>query len=140
MWLHFFGRSFTNPVDDFGEHNEPSVPELLDELSSEFVHYGYDSKRLIRWICNSDAYNLSTVANKSNEKSDVEPLFGRMLLKALTPEQLFESLIVATQAEMFESKDNRKKLREKWMKDLTANFGDDEGNEVTFNGTVVQAS
>jgi len=139
MWLHFFGRSFTNPVDDFGEHNEPSVPELLDELSSEFVHYGYDSKRLIRWICNSDAYNLSTVANKSNEKSDVEPLFGRMLLKALTPEQLFESLIVATQAEMFESKDNRKKLREKWMKDLTANFGDDEGNEVTFNGTVVQA-
>jgi hypothetical protein len=25
------------------------------------------------------------------------------------------------------------------MNKLTANFGDDEGNEVTFNGTVVQA-
>ena len=25
------------------------------------------------------------------------------------------------------------------MRNLTTNFGDDEGNEVTFNGTVVQA-
>src|SRR5262249_29778593 len=85
------------------------------------------------------AYNLSSVANKTNEKAETEPFFSRMLLKAMSPEQLFESLIVATQAEMFESKDNRKKIREQWMKNLTANFGDDEGNEVTFNGTVVQA-
>jgi hypothetical protein len=139
LWLHFFGRAFTNPVDDFGEHNEASNPELLEELAAEFAHYGYDTKRLIRWICNSDAYSLSSVANKTNEKSDVEPLFSRMLLKAMTPEQLFESLIVATQAEMFESRDNRKKLRDQWMSALTTNFGDDEGNEVTFNGTVVQA-
>ena len=26
-----------------------------------------------------------------------------------------------------------------WMRKLVQNFGDDEGNEVTFNGTVVQA-
>jgi len=57
----------------------------------------------------------------------------------MTPEQLFESLIVATQAEMFESRENRQKLRREWMRNLTTNFGDDEGNEVTFNGTVVQA-
>jgi len=30
-------------------------------------------------------------------------------------------------------------LRDEWMKNLIVNFGDDEGNEVTFNGTVVQA-
>jgi hypothetical protein len=139
MWAHFFGKGFTNPVDDFGPENEPSCPELLDELAAEFTHYGYDPRRLIKWICNSDAYNLSCVANKSNEKTEVEPLFSRMLLKAMSPEQLFESLIVATQAEMFESKENRKALRQNWMRSLTSNFGDDEGNEVTFNGTVVQA-
>jgi hypothetical protein len=52
---------------------------------------------------------------------------------------LFESLMLATQAEAAETKDNKKKLREAWMKNLIVNFGDDEGNEVTFNGTVVQA-
>jgi hypothetical protein len=139
MWAHFFGRGFTNPVDDFGPDNEVSHPELLDGLAASFAHYGYDPRRLVRWICNSEAYGLSSVANRSNEKPEAEAFFSRMLLKGMTPEQLFESLIVATQAEMFESNENRRKLRREWMKKLTANFGDDEGNEVTFNGTVVQA-
>jgi Protein of unknown function (DUF1549)/Protein of unknown function (DUF1553) len=138
-WAHFFGRGFTNPVDDLTPENEPSHPELLDELAAAFENYGYDPRRLIRWICNSDAYSHSSVSNKTNEKPDAEPFFSRMLLKAMTPEQLFESLIVATQAEMFESRENREKLRDAWMRNLTTNFGDDEGNEVTFNGTVVQA-
>jgi len=139
LWMHFFGRGFTNPVDDFGEHNPPSHPELLDELATAFVHYGYDTKQLIRWICNSNSYSQSSVPNMTNGSTEVEPLFSRMLLKSMTPEQLFESLIVATHAEMFESKEAREKLRKEWLKDLTTNFGDDEGNEVTFNGTVVQA-
>jgi hypothetical protein len=62
-----------------------------------------------------------------------------MLLKSMSPEQLFESLMVATQAEASENREAKKKLREDWMKNLIVNFGDDEGNEVTFNGTVVQA-
>ena len=35
--------------------------------------------------------------------------------------------------------EERKKQKEDWMRKLVQNFGDDEGNEVTFNGTVVQA-
>src|SRR5262249_2691305 len=72
-------------------------------------------------------------------KQDAEPLFARMLLKALSPEQLFESLMVATQADQNMPREERKKLHDNWTKNLIANFGDDEGNEVTFNGTVVQA-
>jgi Protein of unknown function (DUF1549)/Protein of unknown function (DUF1553) len=139
LWGHFFGRGFTNPIDDFGPENEPTHPELLDELAQSFAAQGYDTRRLIRWICNSDAYQLASGANRSNEKPEAAPYFSRMLLKAMTPEQLFESLITATQAEMFESKQKRAELRKQWLKDLTTNFGDDEGNEVTFNGTVVQA-
>jgi hypothetical protein len=112
---------------------------LLDYLAKEFKKYGNNPRDLIRWICNSDAYNLSSVANKTNEKADTEPFFSRMLLKAMSPEQLFESLMTATQAEQAETMDAKKKLRENWMKNLIVNFGDDEGNEVTFNGTVVQA-
>lgn len=112
---------------------------LVDYLAKEFKKYGNNPRDLIRWICNSEAYNLSSVANKTNEKADTEPFFSRMLLKAMSPEQLFESLMTATQAEQAETKDAKKNLRENWMKNLIVNFGDDEGNEVTFNGTVVQA-
>jgi hypothetical protein len=112
---------------------------LLDYLAKEFKKYNNNPRELIRWICNSEAYNLSSVANKTNEKSDAEPFFSRMLLKAMSPEQLFESLMTATQAEAAETREAKKKLREEWMNKLIVNFGDDEGNEVTFNGTVVQA-
>ncbi len=139
MWGVFFGRGFVNPVDDFNDQNQPSNPELLDELSARFKHYNYDFKKLIRWICNSNPYNLSCVANKTNDKPEQEALFSRMIMKSMSPEQLFESLMVATKAEAAESKDGKKNLKEQWLGTLISNFGDDEGNEVNFNGTVVQA-
>ena len=53
MWGHFIGRGFVHPVDDFGPHNPPSHPELLDKLAEEFQESGYDVKALIRWITTS---------------------------------------------------------------------------------------
>src|SRR5262249_46284242 len=135
----FFGRGFVNPIDDFNDNNQPSNPELLDELAARFKHYDYDLKKLIRWITHSNAYHLSYVANKTNDKSEHETLFARMNMKALTPEQLFESLMTATRAEQAETAKAKKDLRERWLTALIANFGDDEGNEVNFNGTIVQA-
>jgi hypothetical protein len=141
MWGHFFGRGMNYPgaVDDFGDHNPLTHPKLLDYLAKEFKDYGFKPRNLVRWICNSQAYGLSTVANKTNDKPEAEPYFSRMLLKALTPEQLFESMMIATQVESGETSGDRKKRRDEWMKNLIVNFGDDEGTEVTFNGTVVQA-
>jgi hypothetical protein len=139
VWSVFFGRGFVNPIDDFNDNNQPSDPELLNELSARFKHYNYDVTKLIRWICNSNAYQLSYVANRTNDKPEQEALFSRMILKSMSPEQLFESLMVATNAEAAESKAEKNKLREQWMNRLISNFGDDEGNEVNFNGTVVQA-
>lgn len=141
MWGHFFGKSFTkDAVDDFGEHNPASVPELLDRLAEDWAKkYNHDPKMLIRWVCNSRAYGLSSVANETNDQPDVETQFSRMLMKAMSPEQLFESLMIATSAKAGQSKESRQGLREEWLNRLVQNFGDDEGNETTFNGTVVQA-
>ena len=74
MWAHFFGKGFVNPIDDFNDQNQPSHPELLEELGKKYRHYGFNQKELIRWICNSEAYNLSCVANKTNEKPESEQL------------------------------------------------------------------
>jgi len=138
MWAHFMGKGLSNPVDDFTEQSQCAYPDLLDELGKEFKHYGYNQKDLIRWICNSKAYNLSSVANKSNDKPEAEVLFSRMLLKSMSPEQLFESLYIAT-SDGTGTKDAKRDQKDKWLNALIANFGDDEGNETNFNGTVVQA-
>jgi hypothetical protein len=139
MWGVFFGRGFSNPVDDFNDNNPPSNPELLETLAAAYKNYGYDQKKLIRWMCNSHAYNLSVVANKTNDKVEKEALFSRMIVKSMSPEQLFESLTVATKAESGASKETKVANRDRWLNTLVANFGDDEGNEVNFNGTIVQA-
>ncbi len=139
MWGLFFGRGFVNPIDDFNDNNTPSHPELLDELAARFKHYNYDLKKLIRWITHSKAYHLSYVANATNDKTEHETQFSRMMMKSLSPEQLFESLMTATKAEQAETAAAKKALRDRWLGALINNFGDDEGNEVNFNGTIVQA-
>ncbi|MCE9530152.1 MAG: DUF1553 domain-containing protein, partial [Planctomycetes bacterium] len=142
IWAHFFGRGMNEQAapDDFGGHNKVIHPELLEKLGQEFIKYKYDPKLLIEWICNSEAYNLSYVApNKDMSKPEYDVYFARMPLKAQSPEALFESLTTATKADMQVDKETRKANREAWMDKLVRNFGDDEGNEMTFNGTIVQA-
>ena len=95
-WAHFLGRGFVEPVDDFGPHNPPSHPELLDQLAKEFKESGYSVKKLCRWIANSRAYQQSSVKAKPTEKE--EGLFCQMQLKPMTPEQFFDSLLTATRA------------------------------------------
>jgi hypothetical protein len=137
MWGHFFGRGFVQPVDDFGTHNPPSHPELLDKLGQEFRAIGYDTKALIRWIMNSEAYNLTSMAIKENEKD--ETLFSHMNLKPMTPEQLFDSLIVATAAHKTGG-DDQTARRNQWMRQFDIAFANDEGDESsTFQGTIPQA-
>src|SRR3954471_24340 len=70
---------------------------------------------------------------------DVEVLFARMLTKTMTPEQLFDSLMTASAGKISGDKTAKHELREKWLDSLVLNFGNDEGEEGTFSGTVVQA-
>jgi hypothetical protein len=62
-----------------------------------------------------------------------------MPLKAMSPEVLFDSIALATRAEARKNPEQYKELKRTFGQKLTQNFGDDEGNEVSFNGTVVQA-
>jgi hypothetical protein len=56
LWAYFFGTGLTDPVDEQGDHNPPSHPELLDELSRQFADHQFDMKYLVRAIVASQAY------------------------------------------------------------------------------------
>jgi len=140
-WGHFFGRGLMKEpaYDDFG-NTEVVHNDLLNYLGEEFAKYNYDYRKLHEWICTSDVYQLSHVGSKEyTDPVKHDPYFARMPLKALSPEVLFESVMVATRAELRSDSEAKKKLRESYMEKLVQNFGDDEGNELTFNGTVIQA-
>jgi hypothetical protein len=138
MWAHFLGRGFVNPVDDFGPHNLPSHPELLENLAREFQQSHYDVKKLCRWIMLSRAYQLTSARTKANEKED--GLFAGMPLKPLSPEQLFDSLLTATSAHRGGANDEDQRRRDAWLQQFLFAFANDEAEETTsFQGTIPQA-
>ncbi len=94
MWGHFFGRGLINPVDDMHDGNLPSHPELLEALTEQFKANDLDLKYLCRAISLSETYQRTSKPLAGNGKDD--RLFSRMLVKVLTPEQLFDSLVVST--------------------------------------------
>ncbi len=93
-WKHFFGRGIVEPEDDMRVTNPPSNPELLDALAEHFIRSGYDMKELIRTLCRSTVYQLSSEPNAYNETDKQN--FSRYYAKRLPAEVLYDALAQAT--------------------------------------------
>ena len=89
-WKHFFNRGLVEPEDDMRDTNPATNPELLDALAKSFIASGYDLKQLVRVICSSQTYQLSSVPNEFN-KIDKQN-FSRYYPRRLTAEVLLDSV------------------------------------------------
>jgi hypothetical protein len=143
MWAYFLGYGFTRPFNDMGPHNPPSHPELLTDLGTSFREHGFDLKALMRWIVLSDAYGLSSRVTKGNDADDptkgIAPQFSRFYVRQMLPEQLFESLLVATGADATVAKAERATFKDRWLRQFDTAFGtDDNAEATTFNGSIPQ--
>jgi mono/diheme cytochrome c family protein len=97
VWAIFFGRGLVHPVDLMDSKHPASHPELLDWLAKDFERSGYDVKRLVRTLCNTRAYQLEAKP-ASMKKGKVSPdPFANALDKPLSAEQLYRSLLIATE-------------------------------------------
>ncbi len=65
-WKHFFGRGLVDPEDDMRVTNPPTHPALLSALEAHVIESRFDLKSLVRLICNSRTYQLSSVPNEHN--------------------------------------------------------------------------
>lgn len=144
MWAHFLGYGFTSPPDDLGPHNVPTHPSLLDYLGQEFENKEHDLRQLMRWIVLSKPYSLSSRRNRSNVSDDPlmgeSPKFSHFYIRQMQPEQLYESLVAATQGDQRSgSFEQQERAKNEWLQQFTTAFGTDEGGEATnFNGTIPQ--
>jgi len=93
-WSHFFGIGIVNPVDDMRISNPASNPELLDALSKHFVEYNFDLRKLVRDICTSRTYQLSSQTNTTNESDGRN--FSHSLIRRIRAEVLLDAISQVT--------------------------------------------
>ncbi len=89
-WKHFFSRGVVDPADDMRVTNPPSNPELLEALANYFRDSKYDLKALVRTVCQSKTYQLSSTPNDYN--FDDKQNFSRYYPKRVDAEVLLDAL------------------------------------------------
>jgi hypothetical protein len=80
-WKHFFQRALVEPEDDLRQTNPATNPVLMDSLADHFVKSGFDLKSLVRAICTSSTYQLSSDPNDHNagDRQNYSRFFPRRL-------------------------------------------------------------
>jgi hypothetical protein len=109
MWAYFFGMGIVDPPDQFDPARldpnnpppapwtlQPSNPELLEALTSDFISSGYDLKHLMRTIVNSQAYQLSSDYDPTLWSPNYQPLFARKLVRRLWSEEVADSISLSS--------------------------------------------
>lgn len=89
-WKHFFGRGIVDPEDDLRVTNPPSNPELLAALQKHFIDHRFDMKDLVRTICKSSAYQLSSEPTEFN--SSDQQNFSSFYPRRLPAEVLYDAI------------------------------------------------
>lgn len=95
LWAHFFGIGIVEPVDDVRVSNPPSNPELLDALTARLIEYKYDTKKLVRDICLSRAYQLATKTNDTNAQDTRN--FSHATIRRIRSEILLDCVTQVTE-------------------------------------------
>jgi len=155
LWHYFNGIGLIDPVDGLGiEDNRPSHPELFDELVRQFVAHDFDVKFLIRAIAGSQTYQRSScqtlvgsadfspfsfadrVKPAPRAPRQSEPrLFARAVVRGLTPEQLYDSLVLATGYHP----DRTKGAPDSSRAEFLAPFDDPNNQPADFQASIQQA-
>ena len=107
FWAEFMGAGIVEPLDgfDFSRMDDealprdwdvqPTHPELLDALAEDFEKSGYNLQHLQKRIVNSSAYQLAAEFPAA-WKPEYASYFSRKFLKRLTAEQVYDSVVKAT--------------------------------------------
>lgn len=94
VWADLMGRGIVDPVDDLRGTNPPTNPELLEALAKDFRAQGCDLKKLLKRICSSEVYALSSLPTDRN-KSDRQN-YSRHYRSRLRAEVVLDAVLDVT--------------------------------------------
>ena len=100
IWQHHFGTGIVGTANNFGaKGDQPTHPELLDWLASQFLINGGRSKTLHRLIVMSQAYRRSSTHPEPQLVKTIDPT-GQLLAsfspRRLTAEELRDAILLVT--------------------------------------------
>ena len=94
LWGYLTGAGVIEPLDDIRAGNPPRNPALLEYLTREFIDSGFDTRHMIKLICQSRTYQLSIRSNKWNE--DDKQNYSHAIARRLPAETLFDAVFRVT--------------------------------------------
>ena len=89
-WAHFFSRGIIDPLDDMRVSNPPSNPELLNALAKDFIDNKFSLKHLVKVICKSRTYQLSSMPNDLNKHD--KQTYARYYPRRMSAEVLYDAV------------------------------------------------
>ncbi|MCA9200558.1 MAG: DUF1553 domain-containing protein, partial [Planctomycetales bacterium] len=89
IWYQLMGQGLVDPVDDFRITNPASHPELLMELTDDFIRHRFDLRHLVRTILNSAAYQSAPFSFEPTELQTEN--YAGTVARRLTAEQLLDA-------------------------------------------------
>ena len=97
LWQHHFGVGIVETSNNFGAGGlDPTHPELLDYLATEFVKGDWKIKRMHKLIMLSSTYRLSSQTTKTGlDKDPANRLLWRFNPRRLSSEELRDSILAA---------------------------------------------
>jgi len=98
-WAQYMGRGLVHPVDDLGEKNDPSLPNLLKALSEQMSAHHYDLKWFTRELLNSETYQRDS---SGATKEALPKWYDRARVRPLSAEEI---LLTCRQATLFDAAD-----------------------------------
>ncbi len=108
LWAAVFGQGIVDPVDGWDLKRidpqypppapwtlQPSHPELIEALATEFIKSNYSVKQLLRLMVSSNAYQLSS-RYPGTWRPEYERYFARYGARRLEAEMVHDSMALAT--------------------------------------------
>lgn len=89
MWEHLYGRGAVSEIDNLDQVPAEERDFFLDELGRRFAATEYDVRWLLAGLCKSRTYQRETPSKLDAERNES---ITQRPLKALIPEQVFDSL------------------------------------------------
>ena len=145
IWALMFGRPLVDPIDDVPEDD---VPAVLDILADDFISHGYDLRRMIRAIADSEAFACDSRADSSTAdergedaqiSDDAAASWARFPITRLRPEQVIGGVLQSASLETidYESHILTRIIRAAGQNEFIQRYGDDGDDEFSPQGGTI---
>lgn len=94
LWAHYMGRGLIEPLDDLRDTNPASNERLMEVLVQHLIELKFDLRLFTETLLSSQVYQLSHVANESNQLD--EQNYSHARWKSIPAEVLLDAVSQVT--------------------------------------------